>query len=90
MTLTHQKCPKITLLPQEREGDRKFDGRFVATRAAHESFGELTIIRALGTVRKQVTLKGGLSYLQVLDIDGQKLWLIDDGEVVTALLPDDY
>ena len=90
MTVINQTHQKITLLPQEREGDRTFDGRFVATRAAHETFGEMTIIRALGRLRKAVVLKGGLDRLQILDVDGQKLWVIDDVSVVTALLPSDY
>jgi len=90
MTLINHGCPKITLLPQQKGGDCRFDGRFVATRAAHETFGELTVLSALGVVKKQVTLKGGLDYLQVLDIDGRKLWVIDDRGIVTALLPEDY
>jgi len=90
MTVIDQTYDKIILLTQGREGDCKFDGRFVATRAAHELFGELIVVAALGVVKKQVALKGGVDRLQVLDIDGRKLWIIDDGEIVTALLPEDY
>ena len=90
MTVINQTHERITLLPQEGEGDCKFAGRLVATRAAHELLGELSVTAALGVVKKQVVLQGGLSYLQILDVDGQRLWIIDDGEVVTALLPSDY
>lgn len=81
---------KISLLTQEREGTCRFTGRFVVTRAAHEQFGPLVVLQALCMVQKEVAAKGGLDYLQVLDIDGQRLWIIDDGEIVTALLPEDY
>ena len=87
MNLTDQK---ITLLTQERDGTCQFTGRLVVTRAAHELFGPLVVLEALVLVRKQVVEKGGLDRLQVLDVEGQRLWIIDDGEVVTALLPEDY
>jgi len=31
-----------------------------------------------------------MDYLQILEINGERLWIIDDGDVVTSLLPDDY
>ena len=62
---THKKT--IKLLPQEKGGTYKFNGRL-----------------------KEVERKGGLDYLQVFDIEGQKLWFIDDVNHVTCLLPDDY
>jgi len=41
-------------------------------------------------VQEQVAQKGGMDYLQILEINGERLWLIDDGDVVTALEPSDY
>lgn len=41
---THKKT--IKLLPQEKEGQYRFSGRFVATRNAIEKFGEAVIISA--------------------------------------------
>ena len=87
MNLTDQK---ITLLPQERDGTCQFTGRLVVTRAAHELLGPLVILQALVLVRKQVVEKGGLDRLQVIDVQGRRLWIIDDVSVVTALLPEDY
>jgi hypothetical protein len=80
----------IKLLPQEKEGSYQFNGNFVATRAAIEKFGEAVIIAAHIIVFKEVKRKGGLDYLQVFEIDGEKLWFIDDVTHVTALLPNDY
>ncbi|MBM4047682.1 MAG: hypothetical protein FJ279_21460 [Planctomycetes bacterium] len=80
----------LTLLPQEQEGQCKFAGQFVATRNALEKFGWEVIVAALKLVREQVAQKGGMDYLQILEINGERLWLIDDGEAVTALRPDDY
>ena len=80
----------IKLLPQEKEGDYQFSGQFVATRCAIEKFGDAVIIGAHIILQKQVKQKGGLDYLQVFEIDGQRLWFIDDVTHVTALLPSDY
>ncbi len=80
----------IRLLPQEKEGNYQFNGRFVATRNAVSKFGGPVIIAAHLMLLKQVEQKGGLDYLQVFDIDGERLWFIDDVSHVTALLPSDY
>ena len=80
----------IKLLPQEQEGTCKFNGFFVATSAAIEKFGEAVIIAAHILLQKEAKQKGGLDYLQVFEIDGQRLWFIDDITHVTCLLPEDY
>jgi hypothetical protein len=80
----------IKLLPQEQEGDYQFRGRFVSTRAALDKFGQAVIIAAHILILKEVKRKGGLDYLQVLEIDGKRLWFIDDVTHVTCLLPSDY
>lgn len=85
---THKKT--IKLLPQEKEEHHQFSGKFVATRNAIEKFGESVIIAAHMTLLKEVKRKGGLDYLQVFEIDGEKLWFIDDVTHVTCLLPSDY
>ena len=85
---THNRT--IKLLPQEREGLYQFDGKFVSTTAAIGKFGEAVIIAAHILLQKQVKKKGGLDYLQIFDIDGDKLWFIDDCSHVTCLLPSDY
>ena len=85
---THKKT--IKLLSQEKEGRYQFNGKFVATRNAINMFGEAVIVAAHIMLQKQVKQKGGLDYLQVIDIDGEKLWFIDDCSHVTCLLPSDY
>ena len=80
----------IKLLPQEKEGKYKFSGRFVATRCAIDKFGDAVIIAAHIILKKRAKQKGGLDYLQVFEIDGQRLWFIDDVTHVTCLLPSDY
>ena len=80
----------ITLLPQEQEGSYQFSGKFVATRNAIEKFSEPVIFAAYTILQGEVQRKGGLDYLQVFEIDGQKLWFIDDVSHVTCLLPEDY
>jgi len=80
----------IKLLPQEKEGSYQFSGKFLSTRAAVEKFGEAVIIAAHIMLLKEIKQKGGLDYLQVFEIDGQRLWFIDDVSHVTCLLPEDY
>ena len=80
----------IKLLPQEQEGDYQFSGNFVSTRAALDKFGQAVIIAAHIMLLKEVKRKGGLDYLQVLEVDGERLWFIDDVTHVTCLLPSDY
>ena len=85
---THKK--NIKLLPQEKEGSCCFSSRFVATRAAIDKFGEAVIIAAHIMLLKDVKRRGGLDFLQVFEVDGEKLWFIDDVSHVTCLLPSDY
>ena len=80
----------MKLLPQKKEGSCSFSSRFVATRAAIDKFGEAVIVAAHITLLKEVNRKGGLDYLQIFDIGGEKLWFIDDVTHVTCLLPSDY
>ena len=84
----HKKT--IKLLPQEKEGSYQFSGKFVATAAALEKFEEAVIIACHMTLLKEVKRKGGLDYLQVFEVDGEKIWFIDDVSHVTCLLPSDY
>jgi len=84
----HKKT--IKLLPQEKEGAYKFNGKFVSTRNAIEKYGDAVIIAAHIMLQKEVKRKGGLDYLQVFEIDAEKLWFIDDVSHVTCLLPSDY
>jgi len=67
-----------------------FNGRFVATRAAIEKFGEAVIVAAHIMLLKEVKRKSGIDYLQVFEVDGEKLWFIDDVSHVTCLLLSDY
>ena len=80
----------IKLLQQEKEGTYRFDSQFVATPAAINKFGDAVIIAAHIMLLKEVKRKNGLDYLQVFEVDGEKLWFIDDVSHVTCLLPSDY
>lgn len=86
----HPTNRPIRLLPQEQDGNYKFNGQFVATPAAIEKFGQATIIAAHLLLRRQVERCDGLDYLQVFEINGERLWFIDDISHVTCLLPSDY
>jgi hypothetical protein len=81
---------EIRLLPQEQEGKCTFAGQFVATSNALNHFGQAAVIAALLILQRKVSEGARLDYLQVFEVNGQRLWIIDDGPVVTALLPEDY
>jgi hypothetical protein len=80
----------IKLLTQDKEGDCRFDSQFVATATVIAKFGVAVIATAHTMLLNEVRQKGGLDYLQVFEIDGERLWFIDDVSHVTCLLPDDY
>jgi hypothetical protein len=73
-----------------------FDGkpRYV-THGVAEAVGlELPAI-LMDLLRQEAKEKGGVDYLQQFELIDEKgtvtkIWIIDDGTVVTALLPDEY
>lgn len=88
---------RLTLKPQEIPTDHPhsvcmFRKPLVATAAAVNEFGEFQILVLSLGLQARARTHGGLDYLQVYrnDSEGPDLWFIEDGEVVTALLPSDY
>lgn len=67
-----------------------FDGRFFATPGALETHGEQTIALCLQELEKLAGERNGLDYLQVFRLSTGRLWIIDSGAYVTALLPEEY
>ena len=70
--------------------DGMFEWRANLWHDAVDKFGDAVIITAHLILQKQVKQKNGLDYLQVFEVDGQRLWFIDDVTHVTCLLPSDY
>jgi hypothetical protein len=101
--MTQPTTPIPTLKPQEIPFDHPdstcmflpgLSRPFVATRAAMELYGPLTIFGCLDELRRLAQEHQGLDYLQVFT-DASKpepLWFIEDGAggAITALLPSDY
>jgi len=91
----------LVLQPQEIPFDDPhsrflFQKHFVATRAAYDAFGIEILIACLARVQHEAATQQGLDYLQIfrnlekIQHGGRNLWFIEDGAVVTALLPEDY
>lgn len=78
--------------PDSRFAFDPFAKQFVATRGAMEAFGPEVIHACLMILRAKVKEHAGLDYLQtfLIGIEKRKLWFIEDGEAITALLPEDY
>jgi len=78
--------------PESRSEFDPFSKQFVATRGAMEAFGPEVIHGCLLILRAKAREHGGLDYLQtfLIGVEKQKLWIIEDGEAITALLPDEY
>ena len=90
LTQPRSRPAEIKLLPQEQEGKCRFDGQFVATSNALRQFGQAIVLASLLVLRMRLREGASLDYLQVFEINGERLWIIDDGDIVTALLPADY
>jgi hypothetical protein len=75
--------------PRSRHRFRK---AFVSTRGALDTFGPELLYACLLELQAKAVQHGGLDYLQVFETpEGMpNLWFIEDGEVVTALLPSEY
>lgn len=87
---------KITLQPLECNGNCRFCGQIVYTKAFGKVFQDKTIevIIASMSLIFDLVRKNIADYLQVLTIetntDNIKFWVMDDGSGVTFLLPEDY
>lgn len=88
----------LLLQPQEPPLDHpdshcRFQGELVSTPGALREFGVFLIVACHMLLKIKADQHDGIDYLQVFTDpkDGsRKLWFIDDGEHVTALLPEDY
>tara|TARA_R110002072_G_C7974418_1_gene535188 strand:- start:110 stop:394 length:285 start_codon:yes stop_codon:yes gene_type:complete len=92
----------FVLKPQEipldsPESDNMFDlvngKRVVATRAVADLLGEniSEASQCVQLLHEMAQQYRGLDYLQVFENDeGENLWVIEDDESITVLLPSDY
>jgi hypothetical protein len=63
----------------------------VATRNATVEFTREQIIEALQLLQRKAVEHDGLDYLQVFnDENERRLWVIENDEAITAMLPEDY
>ncbi len=70
-----------------------FQLQFVATRGVLDTFGIEVLLVLLDKLQAKARKHSGIDYLQVfenLEKGGTNLWFIEDGTVVTALLPSEY
>jgi hypothetical protein len=84
----------LILKPQEHSGSYKFNGELVIMSRFVTEFGDLAAEIAVNALIKVITERvnsfEGADYLQVLTYKSIKFWIIDDVDVVTVLLPEDY
>jgi hypothetical protein len=78
--------------PNSRFRFDPFEKQFVATRGAIGDFGVTVIHGCTRVLQAKVKEHDGLDYLQIFRIgpEKKKLWFIEDGQAITALLPDEY
>ena len=87
---------KITLQPQECNGNCRFCGQIVYTKAFGEVFQDKTfeVILASMSLIFDLVSKNIADYLQVFTVETNtgtiKFWVIDNGSYITYLLPSDY
>jgi len=83
---------EVILHPQEESTNSQFSGQLYLTNNFLYTFGEdgfVIAAIALDKIKKE-RVPTGADYLQVLEYEGTRFWLIDDGDHITALLPEDY
>jgi len=88
----------LELQPQEPPlndpcSNKFFAGKpFVATQGAILQFGYITILACLRLLQREAMKHNGIDYLQIFKDDyGHRLWFIEDeGDTITALLPEEY
>lgn len=91
---------EIELQPQEIRLDdptsrfrfNTMEKQLVATPGVIEAFGAKTIEDCIELLQRRAVAHNGLDYLQVFTV-GQaktKLWVIEDSQTITALLPNEY
>lgn len=75
--------------PRSRHRFRK---PFVSTKGALDTFGPELLLACPLEIQAKAEQHSGLDYLQVFETPegAPNLWFIEDGEAVTALLPDEY
>lgn len=85
---------EIILKSQEQSTNSLFNGQLVTTRNFVNTFENKAYMLALKTVIKiqneRVSTEEGADYLQVCEYKGIAYWVIDNGNIVTVLLPEDY
>lgn len=90
----------FTLQPQEApyhsiQSNCFFNSRgkkhVVMTQGINVKYGNWLALEFLDKLKKEAEIHHGLDYLQVFkDKDGHTIWVIEDPEVITVLLPEEY
>ena len=92
-TVTHQPQEIPLDVDQSRHRFELCAEKIVLTTASVErELGGVIALQCLLRLSMFAKLQQGLDYLQVFKVEGspENLWVIEDGEAITALLPSDY
>jgi len=85
---------EIQLLSKDYSGDSTFTGKLIMTYGFNAAFGEIAPEIGLHAIMKiiyeRVISLQGASYFQVCKYNGVKFLVIDDGGIVTVLMPNEY
>lgn len=85
-----QTNQNLTIKQQECEGNYTFTSTIVVTQKFLWKFGKDALELTHMAVDKIIRTFKNPDYLQVLYYKGVTFWVIDDGIVVTCLLPEEY
>lgn len=84
----------ITLLPQEHPCNARFDSPFYLTKGFKSEFGDLAPVIAITALFKILTERvqneTGADYLQVIEYNKKRFWVMDNGSYISFLLPNEY
>ena len=84
----------VKLMPQEAHSNAKFNTQPYLTAGFRDKFGDLSYLVATLTLLKilteRVNSSAGADYLQIVEYNGKRFWVIDSEGYITFLLPEEY
>lgn len=84
-------CYEFKRKAPERDGGYRFEGQSYLSRGVMADLQPVEAWHIMSDLRAAVEREGGLDYLQVYEAgDGRAVWVIDDVERWTMLMPYEY
>jgi len=71
------------------QGVQEYVAEILESKGSDKKFAPAVMATVFETIRENAQ-HGELDYLQKLTIEGKQVWVIDNGDYITAMFPDEY